>query len=70
MIQPRRDLDLALEPVAVHRRLQFRAQNLDRDPTTVLEIFGDEDRRHPAASNLGLDGILIAQCFAQFFQNS
>ena len=68
MAKPRGDLDFPLEAIAVERRRQLRTQDLDRDASAVLEIFGEKYRGHPAASHLGLHGVMLAQCFAQFFE--
>ena len=61
MLQPRGELDLALEPLDRHARRELRRQQLDDDLSSERELRGHEDPRHPAAAELPLDGVGRAQ---------
>jgi len=43
-------------------------QSPRRDAPAVLQVLGEKYRGHATASDLGLDGILLAQRRAKFFQ--
>ncbi len=51
----------AKEPIGAHRVGQLGMEHLERDLATVLHILGEIDGRHPATSELALDGILVTQ---------
>ena len=59
--QARGDLDLAEEPLGAERDGDVRPQDLDRDPPSLPLILGDEDRGHPAASDLPIDDIATVE---------
>ena len=61
MLQPRRDLDLALEPIDAHTRRELRREHLHDDGPPEGGLLGDEDSRHAAASKLALEGIGTAK---------
>jgi len=57
MLQPCRGFDLAKEAVGPDGRRQLGVQHLDGDRTTVLQIVGQEHRRHAPPANFPLDAI-------------
>ncbi len=61
MLQPRRELDLALESLGAEAVGQLRAQHLERHRPVVPEVPGEVDRRHPAAAELALEGVAAGQ---------
>ena len=61
MVKPRRDLDLAHEPVGTERRGELGLEHLDGHFPFVLEIFREVDRRHPARTQLPLDAIAVGK---------
>ena len=62
MLQPRRELDLAQEPLGAQAVGQLGAQHLERDRPVVPEVPGEVDRRHPAAAELALERVAAGQC--------
>src|SRR5262245_6381430 len=48
MLQIRRQLDLAEEPIGPEGSGQFRSQDLDRDRAAMLQVSGEIDGRHAA----------------------
>ena len=61
MCQPRGDLDLAQESLLHDRGGQLGVQHLDRDLAAVLEVLGEIDGRHAAASDLAIDPVPVGQ---------
>ena len=55
MGEPRGEPDLAQEPVGAQGGGELGAQRLEGDDATVPEVVGQEDDRHPAATQLALD---------------
>ena len=53
--------DLTQEAVRTNSCGQLRVQDLDRDLAVVLQVLGEEDGRHPAAAELGFDGIPVGE---------
>ena len=69
MLQPRRELDLALEAIGAQPGGEIRRQNLDDDPSVEREIMHEEDTRHPPTTELPLDSIPLAKaCFQPFLE--
>src|SRR6185436_11967886 len=61
MLQPGRDLDLALEPVDADAFTQVGRQHLDDDPTSQRPLRRHEDARHAAAPELAFYGIAVPE---------
>jgi hypothetical protein len=61
----RRDLDLAQEALGGDRQAEVGAEDLERDRAPVPEVAGEEDDRHPAASDLSFDLVSIAERLLQ-----
>ena len=57
MLQPRRELDLALEPVAVDAGRHLGRQHLDDHAAAERGLFRQEDAAHAAAAELALDTV-------------
>jgi len=57
--QRRRYFDLAEEPLAAERGGQIGAQHLERHLAVVLEVVGQIDHGHAAATDLTLDGVAV-----------
>jgi hypothetical protein len=57
MLQPRRHLDLAEEPVGPDGGGELGAEDLDGDGAAVLEVAGEVDGGHAAGPGLPLDGV-------------
>ena len=56
-----RDLDLAEEPVGTERRAELGPKHLQSYPAAMLQIFGEVDGSHAAATELALDPVATAQ---------
>ncbi len=67
MLQVRRDLDLALEPLDVDARAELRGQYLDDDLAAERGLSRREDARHAAAAQLTFDLVRAAQLGLEFF---
>ena len=65
MLQTGRRVDLALEPLRAEARGQLGVEHLEGDEAVVLEVAGEEDGRHPAAPELSLDRVAVAQPFLE-----
>jgi hypothetical protein len=61
VLQPRDELDLAMEPVEAHATGQVRWKELDDDLAVQAPLGGQEDVTHPAATELALDGVGVAE---------
>ena len=57
MLQPGRELDLALEPLGAQDRRQLGMQHLQGDRPVVLQVVGQVDRGHAPAPELSLERI-------------
>ena len=57
MLQPRRELDLALEPVAIDARRHLGREDLDDHAAAERGLFREEDPAHAAAAELALDAV-------------
>ncbi len=65
MLQPRRQLDLALEPLGTMLRDQLRVEHLEGNGPLVPEIPGEEDHGHAAPAELTLEGVAATKGFVQ-----
>ncbi len=61
MVEPCRDLDLAEKPLGSQGGGQFGMQNLESDEPVVLDIPGQEDGRHAAATELPLERVAVLE---------
>ena len=59
MVERRGDLDLAQKAIGAEHAGQFRAQDLHRHSSCVLQVAGEIDGRHSAAPELALDRVAI-----------
>jgi hypothetical protein len=59
------DPDLAQEPLGAEGRGQFGVQDLEGDGTIVPDVVRQEDRGHPAATELALDRVGGGECFGE-----
>jgi len=62
MLEPRGDLDLALEPFDVDAGRHLRRKQLDDDPSAKSDFVGHEDPTHSGATELFFDTVGAAQC--------
>jgi hypothetical protein len=60
MLQAGRELDLALEPLDVHRGTHLGRQELDDDLAAEAGFLGQEHAAHTAAAQLPQDAVLVA----------
>src|SRR5689334_15566802 len=67
VLQPRGNLDLALEPFTGDVRRELWAQDFDDNASRESSLLGEKDARHPAAAELTLDGIGGSQCGLKLF---
>ena len=65
MVEARRDLDLAQEPLGPQRLRQLGAQHLERDLALVLHVGREVHRRHAAGADLSLEAIAAGECGVQ-----
>ena len=65
MLQLRRDLDLAQEPLGAEYRAELRVEDFERDVPVVLRVAGEIDRGHSSASNFTLEDVRGAQTLLQ-----
>jgi hypothetical protein len=61
MLQRGRETDLPLESLGPERRRYFGKQNLERHRPVMLEIAGQIDDRHAAATELALKAIAVSK---------
>ena len=61
MLQLRRDLDLAQEPLGAERRAELRLEDLERNFAVVLQFVGEIDGRHPAFAEHALNAVPVGQ---------
>ena len=61
MVEPRGDLDLGQEPLDAEDGAELGPEHLERDLAVVLEIGGEEDRRHAAGAELALDPVALLE---------
>jgi hypothetical protein len=67
MLEAGGDPDFAEESVRAERGGELGPEDLDRDLTLVLEVPGQEDRRHPALTDLAVEDIPVSQGGSQQF---
>ena len=60
MLQAGRELDLAFEPLDVHRGAHLGRQELDDDLAAEAGFLGEEHAAHAAAAQLLQDAVLVA----------
>ena len=65
MVEPRRDPDLAQEPLGAEDGGQVGAQHLERDLAVVLQVAREVDGRHAARADLALDRVALGEGGAQ-----
>ena len=61
MLETGGELDLPLEPVGADGDGELRKQHLQRDGAVVLEVAGEVDGGHPAATELALERIAVRE---------
>ncbi len=61
MLEPRGELDLALEAVGADRGGQLGVQHLQGDGAVVADVADEVDGGHAAAAELALDGVAVCQ---------
>src|SRR5438874_1513365 len=61
MRQSRSDSNLPHETLGAERRRELTLENLDRDLSRVLLLFGEMDDCHTAVSNLPLDCVAVVK---------
>lgn len=61
MVQPGRDLDLALEPVDAHPGSEVWWQDLYHDLPIERLLLGDEHAGHPASAQFSFEGIGVPE---------
>ena len=61
MLEPRDELDLALEPLRAQGIGQLRMEHFERDRPVVAQVPGEVDRGHAPAAELPLDPVSIRQ---------
>jgi hypothetical protein len=69
MMEPGGDLDFTHEPVAVDDRARHGPEDLERDLAPVLEVAGEEDVRHPAATDPAHHRVPVREGRGQTFEN-
>ena len=68
MLQPRRQPDLSQEALCAERLAELRLEHLQRDDSVVPLVAGLVHHRHPAASDLPLDGVASVEGGAEAFE--
>ncbi len=61
VVEPGRDLDLPEKPLGSEGGGQLGMQDLERDEPVVLDVAGQVDGRHPAATELPLEGVAVLE---------
>ncbi len=61
MIELAGNLDLPQEPLGADGGGQPGLEDLDRNLTAVLQVFGEVHRRHPTATQLTLDLVAVGE---------
>ena len=69
MLEPRCELDLALEPVSAELRGELGAQHLEGDRPLVPDVAREIDGGHAAAAELALDRITAGEGVGQLGRN-
>jgi hypothetical protein len=59
--EPRRDVDLAPEPLRAERHAEVGVQHLDRDLQAGTSVEGKVHRRHAAAAELAFEHVAVAE---------
>ena len=65
MLQLRRRLDLAQEPITAERRRELRVEHFDRDVSIVLEVVREIHGGHAAGAELARDAVAIRESEAE-----
>ena len=63
VIEPSRDLDLAMEAIGADVDGEMRMEDLDGDRAAVLQVVREIDRGHAATADLTLDAIATRKRF-------
>src|SRR5687768_11253897 len=61
VLESRRQLDLALEPLGAQPGRKVRRQHLDHDLSIDCHLVSEKDARHSAATELAFDAIPVAK---------
>src|SRR5512146_3009569 len=61
MLQPSGEFDLPMKSVGAERGCQIRMEHLQRHRAIVLQVVGEVDRGHPAATQLALDAVPLRE---------
>jgi len=61
MLQPGGEFDLSQEAFGPERGRELGVEDLERDRAVVLQVLGEEDRGHPPAPELALEGVASPQ---------
>jgi hypothetical protein len=73
-LQPGGDLDLAPEALGADLRRQLLMEHFDGDVASMLEIFGEKNGGHAAATKLAFHGVRagerVPQCVQQIRQEN
>jgi len=69
VLQPRSEVDFALEPLGAKCRGQLGMEDLERNGSIVLQIAGEVDCSHPPAPELALDRVAVGQRRSQEGRN-
>src|SRR5688500_4240490 len=59
MLKACHEANLAQEALSAHRRTDLGLENLHRDWSSVLQVMGEIDCRHPAGAYFALDAVTI-----------
>ena len=59
MLEPGGEADLALEPLEAEPRGEAGVEDLEGHRAVVLEVAGQVDRGHAAASELALEAVIV-----------
>src|SRR6185503_14941930 len=62
VLQLRDELDLAVETIEADAPGEVRRQQLDHDLTIESSLGGEKDVAHATATELALDGVVVAEC--------
>ncbi len=61
MVESRRDLDLAEEPLRPKRRGELGMEDLEHHQAIVLEVLGQVDGRHASTTDFPLNDVAVGQ---------
>jgi len=68
MLEASDDLDLLQEPLGTECGRQLWMQDLESDLPVVLEVLCEEHHSHAATTYFTLNGVAIAKCSGETFQ--